>query len=103
MEAKQDRQTNEHRTQLLDTGIAYLRSGLSIIPIGQNKKPPMSWKQYQQRPMNEAMLRRYLMSPAVTGIAALGGAVSRNLLIVDFDIPEFYHEWKGSIGSLANG
>jgi hypothetical protein len=94
---------DSYRTQLLEAAIAYQQSGLSIIPIGQNKKPTILWKQYQQKPMNEATLKRNLLAPAVTGIAAVCGAVSCNLLIIDFDILEFYHAWRQTIGRIAEG
>jgi hypothetical protein len=95
--------TNSHRAQLLEAAIAYLHSGLSVIPIGRNKKPTIPWKQYQQKPINESTLRGHLKVPSVTGIAAVCGAVSRNLLVIDFDILEFYQKWRETVGNLAEG
>ena len=40
-------QADSHRTQLVKFAIAYQQSGLSIIPVGQDKKPLTAWKHYQ--------------------------------------------------------
>src|SRR5579863_8445332 len=96
-------QADSHRAQLLEAGLAYRRTGLSIIPVGQDKKPLCTWKQYQQRAMDEKKLRYYLTKPAATGLAAICGQVSGNLLILDFDVPRFYEIWRKEVGMLVDG
>ena len=41
-------------TNLLPVALAYLNRGLSIIPVGPDKKPLISWKEFQIRRARQA-------------------------------------------------
>lgn len=61
-------------------------NGWSIIPVGLNKKPFFSWKEYQtRRPTTDKLREWYAMKPAAW--AVITGEVS-GLVIIDFDMPD---------------
>jgi hypothetical protein len=62
-----------------------IRTGLSIFPVGPDKKPlgGMRWKQYQELPADTEQIRRWQgMNPPAW--AVITGSVSR-IVILDFD------------------
>jgi hypothetical protein len=71
----------------LDYALTYLQCGISVIPIGRDgeKKPITKWKRLQEKPMtrDEAFYHWDVNDPP--GIAAVCGAVSGNLALIDFD------------------
>lgn len=100
---------------LLDLALRYLAGGLSIIPVGSNKRPlseslpidpangKASWKLLQTKSADEAMVRAWCGNPGLTGLAMICGAASGGLLILDFDEPRLYDAWIKGVGSLADG
>lgn len=58
--------------------------GLSVIPIGQDKKPCIKWGEYQCR---RATIEEIISWPSKANIAVVTGAIS-NLVIVDCESPE---------------
>src|SRR5215469_11543350 len=74
-------------TSTLDAALAYLRAGLSIVPVGRDgsKKPTLAWKVYQGELASEEDARLWFGGPSPQGIAVIGGAVSGNLEQIDFD------------------
>lgn len=78
----------------LEAAKRYLAGGLSVIPVRPNgsKKPAVgSWKQYQKRlPTPEEIEDIF---DEGHGVAIIGGEVSGNLEILDFDAPELFQPW----------
>lgn len=73
-------------SQKIDKCAAWLlRNGVSIVPIGLEKKPSVKWKEYQSKPME-----RWMHSGDNLGI--ITGAIS-NIVVVDCDSYEGYVEW----------
>lgn len=69
--------------KLQDTAIAYLREGLSVIPVGKDKRPALpSWDPYKTNRMEEEEAQRVFNS---WGIAIICGAISGGLEVVDID------------------
>jgi hypothetical protein len=96
---------------LLSTALACIRSGLSIIPIDHTTKKPASrllprvnekptWKPYQSEIADEPAVRRWCES-GIKSFAVVCGNVSGGLLVLDFDVPEFYATWSERVGDLA--
>lgn len=83
-------------------GALHLRgSGLSTIPIRTDgsKQPAIgSWKEYQHRLPTESELRKWFGNGKQRGIAVIGGKVSGNLEVIDFDAPELISEWLKLVG-----
>lgn len=78
-----DTQTKE---QLLLSGLAYLRIGLSVVVVGKDKLPVHKWKQCQKSRMTEDTLAFELEKAEAFGIAIVGGAISGNFLTFDIDV-----------------
>jgi hypothetical protein len=82
---------------LLDIALAYIDAGLSVVPIPPDgsKYPSLpGWKTYQRRLATEAELRRWFAPGHIVGIAVIGGQVSGNLEILDFDDATAWEEWR---------
>lgn len=81
----------------------WLSSGLSLIPIATDgsKSPAVhllpksdgkrGWKRYTETPADQDELDTWLQ--ADVGIGIIGGAVSGNLVIFDFDEPHLAQNW----------
>lgn len=66
---------------------AHVAAGLSVVPIRRDgsKAPTVKWKAYQQRRPTDAELRHWFGCPKPPGIAVVGGRVSGELELLDFD------------------
>jgi len=77
------------------------RLGLSVVPIPDGAKhPAIPWKRFQGERADEAALAELFAGDA-TGIGVVCGAVSGNLVVLDFDNPEAYQHWKRHRPSAA--
>ena len=85
---------------ILTAAFDYLRAGLSVIPVrADGSKAPAvpSWTQFQERQMTYDEARR-CFTPGL-GIAVIGGDVSGNLEILDFDEPDLFEGWSRLVRS----
>jgi hypothetical protein len=74
----------------------YQKWGFSTIPIRyRDKKPTIEWGEYQTRMPDNAELGDWFTDPE-TNIAIVCGAVSGNLVVLDFDAEELYEDFKKS-------
>lgn len=90
-------QTREEREAVKAAALEYLAAGLSVLPLGADKRPVGKWEDYQTvwaTPRQAAAWN----SPAV-GI--VGGAISGNLWILDFDLEaeEIYPAWRAILAA----
>lgn len=91
---------------IFDLAISYQRAGLSTIPIKTDgsKRPALSsWKPYEERQPTEDELRGWFGNGKRPGIALIGGKVSGNLEIIDFDAPELIEEWRELVEETTPG
>ena len=68
--------------ELLDSAIKYLNLGFSIIPVGQDKKPLIQWKDFQNRRPTEKEIQDWLSNLNVVGIGIVTGIVS-GIIVLD--------------------
>ncbi len=68
--------------KLLCEAIKYLDLGFSIIPVGQDKKPLIQWKEFQERKPTIEELEKWFANPSATGIAIITGKIS-DLIVLD--------------------
>lgn len=94
-------QTREEREAVKAAALDYLAAGLSVLPIGGDKRPVGKWEKYQTGQAKPEHVAAW-NSPAV-GI--LGGAISGNLWIVDFDLEaeELYPAWRALLAAKYPG
>ena len=69
---------------MTDTAIQYVNCGLSVVPIGNDKKPTVSWKAFQShRPATSELTKWWANRNLSIGIIC--GQISGNLEVIDFD------------------
>lgn len=88
---------------ILRAAFAYSRAGLSVIPIGKDKRPLCPWKPYQQHRPDEIMLCYWFAFRQFPNLAIVSGAASGGLLVLDFDYDarRIYQNWQAEVGRLA--
>lgn len=89
----------------IETALAYISAGLSIIPIrcsddpSEAKRPAVSsWKEFQSRIMNSSEVETAFA--ATDRVALVAGNVSGNLEILDFDEPGLCQRWFQEIQTI---
>src|SRR5262245_16687475 len=91
----------------LDTARALVAAGISVCPIGANKRPAIaSWKPYTGRLPTDADLSAWFGAGSSNGIGRVGGAVSGNLETIDFDAPNseaLLTAWRAIVDAQAPG
>ena len=94
---------------VFEIAFAYLSAGLSLIPIKPDgSKAPFSsllpghaWKPYQgQLPSHQELIDWFTPSTGA-GIGIIGGHISGNLEIIDFDQLDLYEFWRDLIRDVA--
>src|ERR1700738_1644559 len=96
---------------MLAATTSMIESGLSVIPIAADgtKHPAISvlpycwdekkqtdrpmWKPFQSQLPTTEDLKKWFGNGTIRGVAVVGGVVSGNLEILDFDEPGLYEEW----------
>jgi hypothetical protein len=72
-------------TNTLDAALAYHQAGLCVIPLNGKHPALGSWKQYQEQRPTEADIRRWAGEGLLQNLGIVCGAVSGNLIVLDFD------------------
>nr|WP_011178342.1 bifunctional DNA primase/polymerase [Saccharolobus solfataricus]AAT00521.1 RepA [Saccharolobus solfataricus] len=81
----------------LDYALYYVSVGLSVVPlVPKDKVPIIEWKPYQERLPTEEEVRKWFRDPS-TNIAIITGAVSGNLVGIDFDDPNVYTDFADKL------
>lgn len=84
--------------EILKAALSYVDAGLSILPAGKDKRPTVTeWTSFmKQIPSHDKV--KVLFSKNSTNIAAVGGKVSGNLEILDFDfMAEALATWVSNV------
>jgi hypothetical protein len=90
----------------IDWALAYCAAALSVIPIRRDgsKAPQLStWDTFTRERPTPDELQHWFDREKSPGIAIVGGAVSGNLLIVDFEFPDFFDEWRALVEAVSPG
>ncbi|HNT77281.1 MAG TPA: bifunctional DNA primase/polymerase [Anaerolineae bacterium] len=85
---------------LLATAQAYRAADLSVIPCYRAEKKPAlpGWKQYQTtRPTFLEVAQWFMPWERADAVAIIGGAVSGQLEVIDFDLPELFPQWQAQV------
>ncbi len=86
---------------MLDEAKRMQALGLSVIPIGRDKRPAVRWKRYQTEAADERQLWDWWASRDDLGIAIVLGEVSQHVCGRDFDDPESFNDWMTRHRALA--
>jgi hypothetical protein len=81
-------------------------AGLSILPIkadGSKKQALPEWKRWQQHQPPLALVHRWFDKRVPLGLAVIGGQVSGNLEILDFDRPDRFAAFAEAAHALGLG
>lgn len=91
-------------SDLTSTALSYLDAGLSIIPVGKDKRPVIDeWTTFQHERPTPEQVKSWFSSNS-RNIAIIGGAVSGNLEILDFDFKaEALKQWYSLVSEQAPG
>jgi hypothetical protein len=97
--------TTDIAEPIIDAALLYCASGFSLVPIDcRTKQPNIKWKPHQATAADEATIHSWARTGLLRdAVAVVCGAVSGGLLIVDFDVPDFYDRWREAVGDLADG
>ncbi len=80
---------------------AFRRAGLCIIPL-RGKHPGLAeWKQYQKTRPSEEKIKEWQSKNLLSNIGVVCGAVSDNLIVLDFDGPGGYPAFAATFPQLA--
>lgn len=88
------------------TATSYLRAGLSVLPADPDGKRPrvQSWKEYQATLPTEQHVLTWFFDSGQVGVCIITGAVSGNLLMMDFDFgAESFVEWRRIVDEESPG
>jgi hypothetical protein len=100
---------------LLEVAERFRAAGISIVPtFGPDKLPAFdllpkgpdgkpTWAPFQQAIADTPTLHQWFGNGTDVDLAIVGGAVSGQLCVIDFDNERFYHAWLHMVGDLANG
>ena len=91
------------RNNVLGAARAYLAAGLSIIPVGKDKKPLCAWKPFQEGLADRTLIHDWFGHQNQPNLGIVCGQVSGGLLVLDFDYDAraTFHQWKEAVGPLA--
>lgn len=88
--------TNGTPSRQLKFALDYRRLGFSQIPVRTDgsKAPAIgAWANFQNEAADETLLQKWFATPDRNGIAGIGGKVSGNLCVIDFEIVELFERW----------
>lgn len=77
---------NTEERSRLDQALWYIRQGLNVFPVDEEKRPLLSWKPYQTMRVTEDQARQWWADHPQANIACACGPVS-GILAVDIDEP----------------
>jgi hypothetical protein len=72
----------------------YYKQGFSIIPLkAKSKKPNIStWDEYKSRTPTEKKIKDWVKKGLFENLGVICGAISNNLLVIDFDDPTILND-----------
>lgn len=77
------------------------RIGISVIPVGNEKKPAVPrWKPFQHTPADERQVVDWFDRRDDLGLAIILGDVSGSLVVRDFDVGDSWQRWAAEYPKL---
>jgi hypothetical protein len=91
---------------VLDVALGYLEGGLSLLPIRlDGSKAPScdSWTPFTISPPSREEVQTWFAGARPPGVGIIGGAVSGNLAVVDFEFADFWEEFRALLEGARPG
>ena len=86
---------NTFQQEQLQTALSYNEQGLNILPlVYESKKPLAKWKHWQERPQTADDVRAMYDHAKPQNVGIIGGAVSGNLSVFDFDSKRAFNDCR---------
>lgn len=82
------------KDNLLESAREYLSSGVSILPLRGKVSALKSWAMCQQYRASQKVLGQWHDAGLLTGVGVVCGAISGNLVVLDFDSHEAVNEFE---------
>lgn len=86
---------------IIQAALGYIERGFSIIPIGDDKRPWVKWKEFQTRRATRVELLKWAKDHRFRGVAVVLGDISGGLVCRDFDDAVSYTAWAAAHPALA--
>jgi len=80
----------------LEAALQYEAKGMSVIPVGMNKRPLIKWEPHQTTRATPITIRQWWKDNPKANVGIVTGAIS-NLLVIDCDTPEAIQQVQGAI------
>ena len=91
------------KNELLEAALRYRHErGWSVIPVGSNKVPAISWKEFQTRIASEAEIREWWQKNPGTQLGVVTGAIS-NLVVVDVENEGDFEGYPETVTAKTGG
>lgn len=88
--------SNYLKSSCLDAALEYAEMGLSVIPVRPDKKPYISWGEFQERQASPEEIREFWSKFPDAGVGIITGTVS-GLFVIDADNEEAYQQIQQSL------
>lgn len=69
---------------ILEEALNYSKKGFSVIPVGENKKPLIKWKKYQNEKASEEQIQKWFEKFPKSNIGIVTGSIS-GIVVVDVE------------------
>jgi hypothetical protein len=87
--------------EIIRSAGAAASAGVSVIPIDHaTKKPIGEWATAQKMIYPMHGQEDHWLAKGVQAYAAVGGAVSGNLLVIDFDVEGYFEQWLAAVSDF---
>ncbi len=87
---------------ILGAARAYVAAGLCVVPIRADgsKAPAVAWNAYEKRLPIDFEIHKWFSTDKPIGLAIIGGSISGNLEIIDFDDPALIQPWIDAVAAI---
>lgn len=93
---------NPYSEKMFEAGAEYIRNGLSVIPVGKDKRPLIPWREFQDRRATEEEFLEWLKTYPDMQLGVVTGKIS-NLIVVDVDSPDLDVSWLPETAQSKTG
>ena len=87
---------------IFEAGSEYLKNGLSVIPVGMDKKPLIAWKEFQERRATQEEFHTWVTTYKDMQLGVVTGKIS-NIIVVDIDSPDLDISWLPETAIVKTG